>query len=119
MKAKEYYEKYKTGLASADNETYLPAARGIIVDLLNETKAVMEARHVKFDKGLIPILREQNDKYKAIVRLFEKEYGASPLREDGFELVLENRFPGVMKEMKGRSGRRNLHTHTREGVSDA
>jgi len=119
MKAKEYYEKYKTGLASADKETYLSAARGIITELLDETKAVVEARHVKFDRGFIPILREQNDKYKAIVRLFEKEFGASPVRMDGFEIVLESHFPGVVEKMKGRAPRGKIDTHTREGVSDA
>ena len=119
MKAKEYYVKYKAGLVSADDKTYLPAARGIITELLDETKKVMEARHVKYDKGLIPILREQNDKYKAVVRLFEKESGAAPIRMDGFELVLEKHFPGVVEKMKGRRARGKLHTHTREGVSDA
>lgn len=84
MKAKEYYEKYKTGLVSADDKTYLPAACGIITELLGETKTVMAARHVKYDKGLIPILREQNDKYKAIVRMFEKEYGAAPYSHGWF-----------------------------------
>ena len=119
MKAKEYYEKYKAGLVSADEKVSLPAARGIITELMDEIGAVAKARHVQFDRGIIPIFREQNEKYKAVVRLFEKEYGASPIRMDGFELVLEKHFPGVVEKMKGRAARGKIDTHTREGVSDA
>ena len=116
MKAKEYYEKYKAGLLSADNEKYLPAARGLIYDLLDESKAVAEARHVRFDRGFIPVLREQIGKYKAIVRMFEKDYGVSPIRADGFEQVLEEYVPGVLKKTREpRSASRKVDTHTREG----
>ena len=101
MKAKEYYEKYKAGLISSEKETYLPAISGFISDLLNEAATVAETRHVRFDRGIIPILREQNMKYKAVIRLFEKEYGASPIRENGFEIVLEDNFPGILKKMNG------------------
>lgn len=97
MKAKEYYEKYKDGLASEDRDTYLPAAHGLLSDLFLEAEEISRVRHVKFDRGAIPILREQNDKYKAIVRMFHKEFGYSPLKPDGFELVLEEKFPGVVK----------------------
>lgn len=119
MKAKEYYEKHKAGLVNADKETALTATLNLIHELMNEVETVVKARHVKYDKGFIPILREQNDKYKAIVRMFEKEYGVAPIRMDGFELVLENRVPGVVELMKGRSASRKVDTHTREGVSDA
>lgn len=119
MKAKEYYEKYKTGLASAEEKTYLTAAQGFISELLTEAKTIADARHVKFDRGFIPVLRELNEKYKAVVRMFEKEYGGSPIKPDGFELVLEARFPGIMGKLGGRDPRRKVDTHTREGFSDA
>ena len=115
MKAKEDYEKYKAGLVSADEKVSLPAARGIITELMDEIGAVAKARHVQFDRGIIPIFREQNEKYKAVVRLFEKEYGASPIRMDGFELVLESPFPGIMGKLDARSLRGKVDTHTREG----
>ena len=115
MKAKEYYEKHKAGLINVDKETALTATLGLIYELMNEVEAIVKARHVKYDRGFIPILREQNDKYKAIVRMFEKEYGASPIRTDGFELVLENRFPGITEKLRGpRSASRKVDTHTRE-----
>lgn len=119
MKAKEYFEKYEAYLIYADEKVALPAAHGIVTELMDEIGAVAKARHVQFDRGIIPIFREQNEKYKAVVRLFEKKYGASPIREDGLEIVFEHHFPGVVEKMKGRAARGKIDTHTREGVSDA
>ena len=114
MKAIEYYEKYKTGLLSEDNETYIPATQGLISDLLDESRALADKRHVQFDRGFIPILREQNEKYKAVFRLFVLDYGASPIKENGFEIILENHFPGVTEKMKSpRTGRENRHAYAR------
>lgn len=102
MKAKDLYVKYKDGAMSQEKDVYLPAVRGLVSELIDEIKAIAEVRHVQFDRGLLPIMREQNDKYKAIVRMFEKEYGASPIKPDGFEIVLEDLFPGVTKKMRRR-----------------
>lgn len=100
MKAKDLYAKYKDGVMSQEDAVYIPAVRGLVSDLIGEIKEIAEVRHVQFDRGLLPIMREQNDKYKAIVRMFEKEYGASPIKPDGFEIVLEDLFPGVVKKMQ-------------------
>lgn len=115
MKAKEYYEKYKAGLVSVEDKTYLTAAQGFISELMAEAKAIADTRHVRFDKGFIPVLRELNGKYKAVVRMFEKEYGVSPIKLNGFELVLESHFPGIMGKLDARSLRGKVDTHTREG----
>ena len=100
MKAKEYYEKYKLDILSVDQGKYIPATQNFIQELFAEMQTISKARNVRFDRGLISIMKEQNDKYKAVVRLFEKEFGASPLRLDGFEMILERRFPGVLEKMK-------------------
>ena len=100
MKAKEYYEKYKLDILSVDQGKYIPATQNFIQELFAEMQTISKARNVRFDRGFISIMKEQNDKYKAVVRLFEKEFGASPLRLDGFEMILERRFPGVLEKMK-------------------
>ena len=115
MKAKEYYAKYKAGLMSADEEIFLSTIREFLSELFNEINTIKEARHVRFDSGFFPILREQNEKYKAVVRLFEKEYGSSPIREDGLELFLEHMMPEVVKKMKGRAAGANGHAHAHKG----
>lgn len=119
MKAKEYYEKYKTELVSEDEKVQTEAILKFLNDLLTEIETLTKARHVKYDRGLFPVLKELDKKYRAVVRLFEKEFGFTPIRPDGFEIVLENRIPGVVEKMKGRAESKKLDTHTREGGSDA
>ena len=119
MKAKEYFEKYKAGLLASEDKAFVAAAQCLIYDLFTESKRIVEVRHVKSDSGFIPILKEQNDKYRAIVRMFEREYGVSPIRADGFEIILEQHFPGVVAKMKGRAPCAKVDTHTRKGLSDA
>lgn len=90
---------------SADPEVHNAGAKDLINELWDEVKELQKIRHVKFDRGLIAILRQQNDKYKAIVRLFEKDMKLSPIREDGFEFICEKTLPGIREKMTSRASR--------------
>lgn len=90
-KAKEYYELYKFDLM--DKEKANKALSDLIKDLNEEVKELQQIRHVRFDRGMMPILKETNQKWNAIVRLFEKEYGASPIRADGFKIFWLSKMP--------------------------
>lgn len=90
-KAKEYYELYKVALMN--EEKTLKAISDLIIELNAEVKELQRLRHVKFDRGLIPILKETNQKWNAIVRLFEKEFGESPIRPDGYKIFWLREMP--------------------------
>lgn len=95
-KAKEYYELYRVALTN--EERVNQALSDLIKDLNDEVMELQKTRHVKFDRGLMPILKETNQKWNAIVRLFEKEFGASPVKPDGFKIFWINKMP----ELKGK-----------------
>ena len=90
-KAKEYYELYKVDLM--DQERANQALYDLIKDLNDEVMELQKIRHVKFDRGLIPILKKTNQKWNAIVRLFEKEFGTSPVKPDGFKRFWIHEMP--------------------------
>ncbi len=90
-KAKDYYEQYK--LAMLNDDMIVDAIRDLIGDLNLEVKELQEVRHVKFDRAIYPILKEMNQKWNAIVRLFEKEYGVSPIKTDGYKIYWINKIP--------------------------
>lgn len=95
-KAKEYYELYKLDLM--DDDKAVKAISDLIGDLNKEVKELQELRHVQFDRGMLPILKEINQKWNAIVRLFQKEYGAAPIKADGFKIFWLEKMP----ELKGK-----------------
>lgn len=95
-KAKEYYELYKVALMNEERATQ--ALSNLIKEFNDEVVELQKIRHVKFDRGLMPILKETNQKWNAIVQLFEKEYGASPIKPDGFKIFWLNNMP----ELKGK-----------------
>jgi len=98
MKAKEYYELYKLDLMSEKDDKVLKAISDLVHEFNKEVTELREIRHVKFDRGMIPILKEMNQKWNAIVRLFQKEYGATPIKPDGFKTFWLDQMP----ELKGK-----------------
>jgi hypothetical protein len=52
-------------------------------------KEIMKTRNVQFDRGVMGIIREQNDKWNALRNLFIKKYGASPITHDGFAIAIK------------------------------
>ena len=103
MKAKEYFEKYEEGIMDEALETGIhrdgPAAK-MLIEFMSEMKQIIEKRHVQFDRGLIPIIREQNQKWNAVVNLFTKKYGDSPIRRDGFYKAMRTEIP-ELPELNG------------------
>lgn len=92
-KAKDYYELYKLELMSEDDETVNNALSKFIMAFNDEVSELQKIRHVRFDRGIIPIMKEMNQKWNAVVRLFEKEYGCSPIRLDGFKIFWTQSVP--------------------------
>ena len=84
MKAKEYFAKYEQDLVSENTDKCSTAIAGLLTDMNAEVKKLMEVRHAKFDRGGFAVLKEMNEKWNALVRLFEKKYGVTPIIRDGF-----------------------------------
>lgn len=92
-KAKDYYELFKFDLMSEDDEKANHALSEFIKALNDDVQELQKLRHVQFDRGIIPIMKEMNQKWNAVVRLFEKEYGRSPIKPDGFKIFWIRSMP--------------------------
>lgn len=84
MKAKEYYAKYKDRIASVDDKESLQGVCDMLYELCMESKEMIAKRKVRTDCGGVAVLRELNDKYNAVCRMFERDYGAPVIKKDGF-----------------------------------
>ena len=62
----------------------------------SEVQNLLKVRHVKTDAGTFPIFKEMNQKWNAIVRLFEKKYGTTPIIKDGFQTYWVHKLPQLM-----------------------
>ena len=98
MKAKEYFEKYEGDIIkeamSGDAKGDGPSAK-MLIEFTKEMKQIIEARHVRIDRGVIHVIREQNQKWNAVANLFEKKYGVSPIKRDGFYKVMQKEIGGL------------------------
>ena len=95
MKAKEYYAKYKDRIVAADDKESLQGMCDMLYELCMESKAIVTKRGVRTDCGCVAVLREMNDKYNAVCRMFEAEYGASPIKKDGFMTYWRRQLPAL------------------------
>ena len=87
MNAKEYFEKYGEDIWEEAHDPKIrrdgPMAKMFIAFSV-EVKEIIKERNVKTDDGLMGIIRSQNQKWNAVVNLFVKQYGVSPIKRDGF-----------------------------------
>lgn len=95
MKAKEYYELMKN---YPDNKDGLLNAVSMVIDGLNkEVKDLLESRRVKTDRAAVAVIKELNDKWNAIVALYEKDHDFCPLSRNAFLRSWIKRLPGSEK----------------------
>lgn len=99
MKAKDYYKKYRDEIVSKDEKKSVEAIAELVMDLSNEAKETIKLRRVKTDGGAVAVIREMNQKYNAVVTLFEKEFGASPLLRNGFREYWKKQVPELKRFM--------------------
>ena len=91
MKAKDYIAKYQEQLLSQSEDSVFTAVKSILSEMLDEVKAVAKTRNVQLIRGLVPILKEQNQKWNAIANRFE-----GTLKRDGFiEIVKTTIYPEI------------------------
>lgn len=96
MKAKDYFAKYEQALASDNSDECYTAIAEMLNEMNSEVQNLLKVRHVKTDAGTFPIFKEMNQKWNAIVRLFEKKYGATPIVKDDFQLYWVRKMPQLM-----------------------
>lgn len=87
MKAVEYYEKYGKAIHDerSGEEKSSEATMRLIIAMSQEVKDLRDRRHIKKISGMASAIKDVNSRWNAMCKLFEKEYGSSPLIRDGFK----------------------------------
>lgn len=85
MKAKEYFLKYKDKFLDSKDQKELDAT---VVALLNDfnrdMRETMTKRGVSSDDAVVGSVIEFNNKWNALVRMFERHFHYSPIKYDGY-----------------------------------
>jgi hypothetical protein len=98
LKAKEYYAKYAESLQSP--ETMADAAWKLMQEFMDETLALGKKRNIRLDAGCDALIREQNNKWNALARMFDPPI----LRTDGFAEFVNGLLAAHAKRTSGREG---------------
>ncbi|MFA7157470.1 MAG: hypothetical protein WC123_07265 [Bacilli bacterium] len=83
LKAKDYFEKYKETITTEKG------LQDLLTEMSTEVADIGKQRNIKTDAGLTSILREMNQKWNSLARMFEKEFNMSILKMDGFKSLWE------------------------------
>lgn len=85
MKAKEYYTSVKEAIEIGTATALKNAADNMFLGMNREVQELQEKRHIQFDRGIFPVIKEMNDEWNAVVDLIEKDYGWSPIIRDAYK----------------------------------
>ncbi len=95
MKAKEIVKKFVGKVKdNLSNEGLInECIDEIVIQFWNDFAHLRSARNIKFDKGLLPLFRELDNKWNTVRRLLFKRYGQHLIKPEGFGIILKMRFP--------------------------
>ena len=96
MKALDLCKKYEDtffGVPPASLKSAQTAIGHIFVDLAEEALDIAKKRNVVRINSFVSILREQNDKWNAMIRIYEKRHRFAPFTPDGFAIMWERYIP--------------------------
>ncbi len=91
MKAKEYFAKfgkavYEEAIAWSESKEEDTGEQSALRDLFfaftKECRDILASRHTKKDEAVYAVIREQNQKWNVLCRLFKEEYGQDILKEN-------------------------------------
>lgn len=103
MKAKEYFEKYGADIYAeclmiANPNKIGPVMQKFLTEFSMETHKIYEARHGKRIGALKAVVLDQNEKWNAMCRMFQAQYGGvSPLKENGWRDLVKMKAPELFK----------------------
>lgn len=93
MKARDYFEKYDTLIMEEQKTAKLAQPKKLLLEMSDEVTAVCKQRKAVKDEAVIAVLKEINQKWNAICRMYEKKYGVSPLNYDAFRCYWMTAMP--------------------------
>lgn len=95
MKAEEYYNKFSKEIIKAYEQDNSQPVINLLTEMLEEGQEIMKSRNVRMDRATVSVIKEQNQKWNKIARMFEKEYGFSPIARDGLLKYEISKIPEI------------------------
>ena len=95
MKAEEYYNKFSKDIIEAYEQDNSQPVINLLTEMLEEGQEIMKSRNVRMDKAAVSVIKEQNQKWNKLARMFEKEYGFSPIVRDGLLKYEISKIPEI------------------------
>ena len=90
MRAADYINKYGEPFSKLTSDEERKKMIFEIADAFyQELRELMEVRHITTERGLYHAVNELNAKWNALARLFEKYYHVSPMKRDGFRIMID------------------------------
>ena len=89
MKASDYFEKYKERITTQDGVSDL------FIEMSKEVGEIAKERKALTDSASRAIVQEINQKWNALCRMFEKEYGRPVLKRNGFLDFWKSKIPNL------------------------
>ena len=83
MKAIDYYRKYEHyffGAAVKPLDKIQECIEELEADFLDEAREIFDKRNGQTSEAYEKVCQEQTDKWNALVRIFEKKHGVSPIK---------------------------------------
>ncbi len=98
MKAVDYYNRFAEDVYTEWKETgKTEKLRELLQAFVDEFNEIRDARMVRSDRAVVSLVREFNQKWNKLVRIFEQEYTESPIKENGFWAFMESVIPELKK----------------------
>lgn len=72
MKARDYFEKYDTLIMEEQKNGEIGTTKKLLLEMSDEVTAVCKQRKAVKDEAVIAVLKEINQKWNAICRMYEK-----------------------------------------------
>lgn len=99
MKAKEYVEEYANTILYFYQKRHLDEIDKIIktifISLSEDVEDLCEMRHSTHNNSLFGAIKQENDKWNAIRKGFEKKIGLPVLKKDGFARLWFKEIPEI------------------------
>lgn len=99
MKAKDYFVQFEPIFYPMGKLPKVQPTNDGVFQLFmafsNEFEVICKARKIRNDKAASAVLRELNQKWNALIKLFINKYKWSPVREDAFINYWEREIGGL------------------------
>ncbi len=105
MKAKDYADLYRHALASTGDVN--EAAKAMASEFFAELPTLVNRRNVQTDSALIAVVRELDQKWRALTRL------VTIFNPEGFMAYIKDQFPEIVKAMGSEKLRAKIERATR------